>query len=731
MRRVTPLLVAAIAASILMAASLTVPARAGADVFGAISMTSASSNEQADYAHDPVISANGRYVAFDGSFAGRTGVFRRDLATGAVEAVAAGEAETPAGSAELPSISADGQYVSFTTTAQLVGGDSNLGPDVYVRNMSPSAGQAPFVLASAVDGSGEEALGYETSEPSKYGSVAAGRTAISADGNEVAFVTTAPSDLAGPGTPGLQVAVRELDSDRTTLVSTTASGAPVSGVVGLTTYGAVFSVARPAPEFPYKSRGYTIPNMVGASISADGSTVAWMGQDVAAQASTFSDEASPSYTEPLWRRIAPMEPTRRVTGGSDPTNPACAASGETALPTEGSASDPCQGPSLTLANSEAKGIWKGRVGDPIPQLSTNGELVAYISQAKPLGSGNGFNEDLYNELYVANMAGGLTRVQANRLLTQLASGDPGDPATSSPVVDLGMSPDGTQIAFTTQRTIFPLGSPAFVNTPAAVAGMVELFDVDLAGDTLTRVSSGFQGEAAEHPHAAGSSTIDPYGNSDGALSPSFSADGDTLSFSSTASNLVFGDGNTPQSLGSQVFDGSDAFIAPRVIFSSTPTPQELSPAPAGPPLVPAWQLAVRAVSRADGTVALYATVPGAGSLRTGAASAVRVRRKRAAHRGHARRAATNVSTRTVATATKETRNPAGGLATVVLKLGTPYAALAGKAGGLSSTVTVTFAAHGHHTLRQRIAVTFRRRLKAHRSSVKRPTHRSKGKARRR
>ena len=40
--------------------------------------------QQADYAHDPAISGNGRYVAFDGSFGGLTGVWRRDLQTGAV-----------------------------------------------------------------------------------------------------------------------------------------------------------------------------------------------------------------------------------------------------------------------------------------------------------------------------------------------------------------------------------------------------------------------------------------------------------------------------------------------------------------------------------------------------------------------------------------------------------------------------------------------------------------------
>jgi len=90
-----------------------VPAAAGADVFEPIALVSrgtlgAGATQQAEYAHDPAISGDGRYLAFDGSIGGITGVWRRDLATGQIEQVAGGDAE-------LPSISANGQYVSFTT----------------------------------------------------------------------------------------------------------------------------------------------------------------------------------------------------------------------------------------------------------------------------------------------------------------------------------------------------------------------------------------------------------------------------------------------------------------------------------------------------------------------------------------------------------------------------------------------------------------------------------------
>jgi hypothetical protein len=136
---------------------------ASADVFGPISLVSSDAFEQVVYAHDPAISGDGRYVAFDGYFDGQTGVWRRDLQTGEIEPVAVGEPETPAGSAELPSISENGQYISFTTLAQLSPYDTNTGPDVYVRDMAQEPFEAgAFTLASAVNGSAE-GLTYEYS----------------------------------------------------------------------------------------------------------------------------------------------------------------------------------------------------------------------------------------------------------------------------------------------------------------------------------------------------------------------------------------------------------------------------------------------------------------------------------------------------------------------------------------------------------------------------------------
>jgi WD40-like Beta Propeller Repeat len=709
-----------------LVASLTLASGARGDVFGPISLMSESPVQQAEYAHDAAISADGRYVAFDGSFGGRTGVWRRNVQSGAVEAVAPGNAERP-------SISADGRYISFTTTARLTPADTNEGPDVYVRDMEIQSSQpcqaggegeasaCPFELASAVDG-GNEGLAYEASG-SEYGSMAAGRTALSADGRKVAFVTTAVSDLIGPRppqsptTPAMQVAVRDLDTHSTQLVSVVqpANGGaqPVSEIESEKTLGAVYAAGLIRPPFTAIGAYGSTPEF-GASISADGSTVAWLGVNVAKQAPFLAAEApAPRYAEPLWRRIAdgPLAPTMRVTGGSDPLNPACVASGESALPSARSLADPCQGPFDTnpaRKDGLGSGTWlmEGNEGNFVPQLSADGYQVAFLANAPLVASGADFERTSYaDDIYVSNMNPGLTRMQALRQLSELASGNTTDLTTNAPIVDLAISADGTQVAFSTKRTVFPLGVPTFASQPASVPGMAEMFEADLTNETLTRVSHGFGGEPGEHPFdpTLGGPGRDPYGRAgDGALSPSFSGDGYTLAFSSTADNFVYGDGNTPP-VGDTTYDGSDAFLVKRVLFSSTEPQQYISAPPPAPALIPTWRLFTTVQSRRDGTVLLRVRVPAAGLLRAVARGSLLVKggAGASAHRSSRRMQIATVATRKAGVLS-------AGTVDVVLRLSARYAALARRGGGFAASVALVFSAAGHGSLREHLEVTFKR-----------------------
>ena len=128
----------------------------------------------------PRISADGRYVAFQTArpqplpgrrtpirpgFRRQGGIFRRDLATGALELVACGDLVTasaggrPVRGAQNPSISADGRYVAFST-ARAARRRRTRTPniDVYVRDMSvPIDDPAAFELVSALDGGDDAA----------------------------------------------------------------------------------------------------------------------------------------------------------------------------------------------------------------------------------------------------------------------------------------------------------------------------------------------------------------------------------------------------------------------------------------------------------------------------------------------------------------------------------------------------------------------------------------------
>ncbi|HMD51516.1 MAG TPA: hypothetical protein VKG62_02295, partial [Solirubrobacteraceae bacterium] len=554
-----------------------------------------------------------------------------------------------------------------------------------------------------------------------YGSLAAGRSALSGNGREVAFVTTRPSDLAGPSTPSLQVAVRNLQTGTTQLVSALAdpaTGAPVLNAEGHDmpvptveepgtgrVFGAVYPGGVQIPQFEAisdesaRETGFDRTS-VGASISADGSTVAWMGQLIDEQTRILLHDTAANnveYTEPLWRRIAdgPLAPARRVTGGSDPESPACAASGETALSSPATLADPCQGPFEAKDFPGEDGVWAlGTSQDYLPRLSANGETVAFLSNAHYLPAGEEFGSVLSSsdDLYVVNMEGGLTRLQALNRLTELAGGDVTDLARTGAIVDFGISPDGTQIAFSTRRTVFPLGSLAAVSPPAATPGMSELFDIDLTNQTLTRVTHGFGGEGqpAEQPHRELTNGQDPYEEKDGSFSPTFSADGNLVAFSSTADNLVFGDGNGE----------SDAFVVSRKVFGAGEAEQYVSSAPPGPQLAPEWILGVTALSHPDGTVTLYADTPGAGSLKATAQSSVLVgtASQRSRHRSRA----------VIATVASATGVTPGDLDSLSLTLAPRYRSLASRSGGLQADVEVLFAAPAHPTLRQSIMVTFLR-----------------------
>jgi len=138
-------------------------------------------NEESDR---PSISADGRYVAFDswstnlvpGVTSGLLQIFLRDRQAGVTEWLSMNTAGVEGNGGSLrPSVSADGAYVAFDSSAgDLVAGDGNGTPDVFVRNRLTGMTERVSVNSIGVEGN------FDSVSPS-----------ISADGRLVAFMSSA------------------------------------------------------------------------------------------------------------------------------------------------------------------------------------------------------------------------------------------------------------------------------------------------------------------------------------------------------------------------------------------------------------------------------------------------------------------------------------------------------------------------------------------------------------
>lgn len=161
------------------------------------------------------ISADGTHVAFSSQATNlspddadtTSDTYVRDLATGttvlASRADGAGGAKANAGTS-TGGLDADGSRVVFSTTATNLGAGSDPDGDIFVRDLAAGT----TVLASRADGPvGDQA------------NASAGGSSISADGNRVAFTTSATNLGDGDADARQDAHVRDLAAGRTLLAS--------------------------------------------------------------------------------------------------------------------------------------------------------------------------------------------------------------------------------------------------------------------------------------------------------------------------------------------------------------------------------------------------------------------------------------------------------------------------------------------------------------------------------
>lgn len=177
-------------------------------------------NSGGDVGSRPRLSSDGRFVAFQsrasnlvaGDTNGASDVFVHDRQTAQTTRVSVSSAGAQAAGESInPSVSADGNFVAFTSTAaNLVVGDANgATPDIFLRDRQ--LGQTTVVSVASNGIQGNSQSGYP---------------AVSADGTVVAFWSSSTNLVASPDVNGAvtDVFVRDRAASTTTIASITTGG---------------------------------------------------------------------------------------------------------------------------------------------------------------------------------------------------------------------------------------------------------------------------------------------------------------------------------------------------------------------------------------------------------------------------------------------------------------------------------------------------------------------------
>ncbi|MDY6789864.1 MAG: calcium-binding protein [Thermodesulfobacteriota bacterium] len=193
----------------------------GTDTIERVSVDKSSAQGNGD-SEKSSISSDGRYVAFEstasnlvtGDTNGTDDVFVYDRDTDTIERVSVDNSGVQGdGSSWYPSISSDGRYVAFRSTAtNLVTGDTNGSADVFVYDRDTDT-----IERVSVDNSGVQGDSFS------YG------PSISPDGRYVAFESDATNLVAGDTNTSRDVFVYDRDTDTIERVSVDNSGVQGDG----------------------------------------------------------------------------------------------------------------------------------------------------------------------------------------------------------------------------------------------------------------------------------------------------------------------------------------------------------------------------------------------------------------------------------------------------------------------------------------------------------------------
>ena len=462
-----------------------------------------------------VMTPDGRYVAFvsaasnlvAGDTNGIPDVFVRDLVTGTTVLASVG-AQSAKGRSEAPQITPDGRYVAFFSTAtNLVPGVPDVGGDVYVRDLAGNT----TVWASSYARTALQSFQNATNAVS-FGHV------ISSDGEFVAYEVCSSLIPANwfivaplpPPTNGI-VLRYSLETGLTDIVCTNA--AIVSG----------------APE-----------DVQTLAMTPDGRFIAF----------TANPNSSPGTTACIYVWDALSNSTTLVSGdltGAVPTNdmsiwPAITPDGRfvafqstaTNLVTDSLMGDfhvyvrDLQAGITQLVDADTNGLGSGVTGLTVPQITDDGRFVAFEADDGSLVPND---SNRLPDVFVRDLVAGTTDL-ISKQDPALPCQTPDGPST---LASLSVSSEGSRVAFTSAADDLVLND---------TNGYPDVFVRDLPFDNTLLVSVDVSGTTL--------------GNGP-SREPTISANGRFVAFSSSASNLVAGDTN----------NSSDVFV--RDLLTGTTT----------------------------------------------------------------------------------------------------------------------------------------------------------------
>jgi Tol biopolymer transport system component len=384
----------------------------------------------------PAISADGRWVTFasdasnlvENDYNHRRDIFLREVDTGRLTRISVSDTGQQAnGPSYNPSISGDGRYVAYDSFASnLVLDDDNADGDVFLYDR---LARTTRLISRGLDG--KPATGQS------------GFPVISADGNTVAFESTAPHIVAGEPTASTQVYAWDRPTGKFQRISTSYSGGPVAaGNAALSADGRFVAFASTADSvvpgdfnqaadvFVRDRRtGSTVRasvnsfggegngNSINPSISADGRYVAFE--------STASNLLATNPTAQNLPRI-PFDPTGTLEGG------------DTNFVSDVFVHDLITG--RTTRASVASDGTEPTAESYAASISGNGRYVAFVSAAPNLVPGK---TTKFREVYVHDQVTGTTT-----RVCQAPDGSQCDNLSTTPSIDAG----GTRIAFSAEAT---------------------------------------------------------------------------------------------------------------------------------------------------------------------------------------------------------------------------------------------------------------------------------------